>query len=84
MKAFMKVFLFFSGLVVSVAGALAIFYKLFKKHCIIHIEFNPAEENSRLCDCDDTSCDICNPAEEESAEESDEMEIELGEDVEDK
>jgi hypothetical protein len=46
MKTFVKVFLFFSGLVVSLAGALAIFYKLFKKHCVIHIEFNPAEENT--------------------------------------
>ncbi len=79
MKAFAKVLLFFTGLALSMAGAAAILYKFFKKHCVIHIEFNPSEENSRACECDEDDCEICNPVEEceECAEESDEMEIEL-------
>ncbi len=60
MKNFMKVFLFFSGFALTVAGACALFYKFFKKHCIIHIEFNPAEENAPVCECeDDCACEIC-------------------------
>lgn len=82
MKAFMKVVLFFTGLALSMAGAAAILYKFFKKHCVIHIEFNPAEENSLDCECGEEDCEICN-CEEEAAEDteadSDEIEIELDE-----
>ena len=81
MKTFVKVFLFFSGLVVSLAGALAIFYKLFKKHCVIHIEFNPAEENTHEFNCEDDACEICNPKEEDKEDaQDDEIEFELVDD----
>ncbi|MBO5374522.1 MAG: hypothetical protein J6A54_03630 [Clostridia bacterium] len=59
MKNFVKVFLFFSGFALSVAGACALFYKFFKKHCIIHIEFNPAEENTCECGCEEGVCEEC-------------------------
>ena len=74
MKNFMKVFLFFSGFALTIAGACALFYKFFKKHCIIHIEFNPTEENLE-CDCDDEACEICNPDGEELADDLDELEF---------
>ncbi|MBR2296746.1 MAG: hypothetical protein IKA43_04985 [Clostridia bacterium] len=77
MKNLAKVFLFFSGLALSIAGAAAILYKFFKKHCVIHIEFNPAEENSRPCECDEDTCELCNPSEDCEECVDDEIEIEL-------
>ena len=78
MKTFAKVVLFFTGLALSIAGAAAILYKFFKKHCVIHIEFNPAEENSRACECNEDECEICNPTEEcEECEGDEEIEFEL-------
>ncbi|MBQ7411816.1 MAG: hypothetical protein IJW10_02790 [Clostridia bacterium] len=72
MKNFMKIFLFFSGFALTIAGACAVFYKFFKKHCIIHIEFNPAEENTPICECEDEcTCEAC----EADTEELDELEF---------
>lgn len=81
MKNFMKIFLFFSGMALSIAGACALFYKFFKKHCIIHIEFNPAEENS--CNCNEEDCELCS-AEAEAEEAGEEIEIEFAETAEEK
>ena len=75
MKNFMKVFLFFSGFALTVAGACAVFYKFFKKHCIIHIEFNPAEENTPVCECEgECTCEECD-CEECVADDLDELEF---------
>lgn len=83
MKTFGKFLMFISGMALSMAAATCVLYKFFKKHCIIHIEFDPAEENSRACECEQDTCEICNPEpekEEEAAEEqSDEIEFELSE-----
>jgi hypothetical protein len=75
MKNFMKVFLFFSGFALTVAGACAVFYKFFKKHCIIHIEFNPVEENAPVCECEgECTCEECE-CDECAVEELDEIEF---------
>jgi hypothetical protein len=74
MKNFMKVFLFFSGFALTVAGACAVFYKFFKKHCIIHIEFNPTEEPCVECGCEDCVCEDCD-CEEIADGELDELEF---------
>ncbi len=75
MKNFMKVFLFFSGFALAIAGACTLFYKFFKKHCIIHIEFNPAEENTLECGCECGECEC----EECSADDGDLDELEFTE-----
>ncbi len=77
MKSFAKVLLFFAGLAISISGACAVIYKFFKKHCKIQIEFNPSEENSRECECDEEHCEICNPVEEACEENSDTDDIEF-------
>ena len=82
MKTFGKFVMFLSGMALSMAAAAAVLYKFFKKHCIIHIEFDPAEENSRACECENDTCEICNPAPEaeaaeEAEENTDEIEFEL-------
>lgn len=75
MKSFMKIFLFFSGFALTVVGALSVFYKLFKKHCIIHIEFNPAEDNAAVCECEgECVCDECE-CEECECDDIDELEF---------
>lgn len=66
MNSFMKSLLVVGGVAVAVAGACAISYKLFKKHCTIHIDFNPSEENSRACECDEEHCEVCNPPSDEA------------------
>ncbi len=80
MKSFAKVLLFFAGLAISISGACAVIYKFFKKHCKIQIEFNPSEENSRECECDEELCEICNPVDEAcEAADADEIEFTLSE-----
>lgn len=85
MKKSGKILLFLSGMLFSMAAAAAVLYKFFKKHCVIHIEFNPSEENSRACECDEDHCEICTPpeAEEEDGDgddDADELEFELSTD----
>lgn len=81
MKNFMKVFLFFTGFMLSIAGALAILYRFFKKHCVIHIEWCPAEENTHEFSCEDDACEICNAdKKDDDKEDEDELEFELVDD----
>lgn len=80
MKSFAKLLLFFAGLAISISGACAVIYKFFKKHCKIQIEFNPSEENSRECECEEDHCEICNPADEAcEVADTDEIEFTLSE-----
>lgn len=78
-NGFLKVFLFISGLMLSLIGACTVLYKLFKKHCKISIEFCPEEENaSPCCDCGDENCQICNEEEiDEDVSSDEEIEFEL-------
>jgi hypothetical protein len=78
-NGFLKAILIVSGALVSLAGAIAIFYTVVKKRLKFTIELCP--EDHEICDCEGEEC-ICgcvNEVEEE-AEDADEIEIELEDD----
>ena len=77
-NGFLKAILIISGALVSLAGAVAIFYTVVKKRLKFTIELCP--EDQEICDCEGEEC-ICGCANEEKAEEeAEEIEIELEDD----
>ena len=77
----LKAILIISGALVSLAGAIAIFYTVVRKRLKFTIELCP--EDQEICDCEGEDC-ICGCAneavEEEKIEEAEEIEIELEDD----
>ncbi len=80
-NGFLKAILIISGALVSLAGAIAIFFAVVRKRLKFTIELCP--EDHEICDCHSEEC-ICGCAnediEEVADEQSDEIEIELEDD----
>ena len=45
--------LIFSGVILSIAGALAVLFKVFTKHFKVSIEMCPDEDDDEECSCDE-------------------------------
>ena len=52
-KDVVKGLLIFSGVLLSIAGALTVLYKVFTKHFKISIEMCPDEDDDEECSCDE-------------------------------
>ncbi|MBO5356933.1 MAG: hypothetical protein J6A95_04115 [Clostridia bacterium] len=61
-----KGFLIVAGVIVSLAGAIAVLYTVIKKHFKFTIELCP--DDAEICDCESEEC-ICGCAKEDSCEE---------------
>ena len=65
-NSILKGFLIAAGVIVSLAGAIAVLYTVIKKHFKFTIELCPDDEE--VCDCEGEEC-ICGCANKEDAEE---------------
>ncbi len=67
-----KGFLIVAGVIVSLAGAIAVLYTVIKKHFKFTIELCP--DDAGICDCQSEEC-ICGCAKEDSCEEVSDEEV---------